>query len=126
MTGTVHGATSPSGRTVVLTPIGEQDVATVPVLRDALDRALTGRVRVVVVDLQHVPFLDATTAGALLAAHARCRTSVRDLVVVNVLPGPARTLRLLDPGRQLPMVTQERVLGPAWGEAGARPPPSHR
>jgi anti-anti-sigma factor len=61
----------PAGReTLVVTVHGEIDVATAPVLREALERALDARQHVVV-DLDNATFMDATTLDLLVQAGHR-------------------------------------------------------
>lgn len=111
---------SPSGRTLVLAPQGEQGRETLPALQEALGLALHGTSRAVVVDLQHVPALDRHAALLLVAAHRQLAQQARDLLVVNVLPAPAHRLALVDADHELLVVRVERVFGPAWDEPGAR------
>lgn len=113
---------SPSGRTAVVQPTGDLDLSTLPSLEDALDGAYRSVARTLVVDLQHVAFVEWTTVGALLRVHRDLGRAGRTLVVVNVGPGVVRTLRLLDRRRELRVVPLERLLTPAWLEEGALSP----
>ncbi len=62
---------APDAHTVVVTPTGVADPLTVPILRQALAQATgTGRSHVVV-DLDRLSFLDASTLGALVVARRR-------------------------------------------------------
>ncbi len=85
------------GRAIV-TACGEVDVATAPVLRQALMKASGAPDRDsgnhhVVVDLSGVTFLDACGLGVLLAAALRARRAGTDLILRN----PSRlTVRLLE------------------------------
>jgi len=94
----------PAPDTVMLTPVGEADIFTAPSLRRALREAIdVGRPRLVV-DLDRLTFLDASTLGALVAAqrriattggtlHLRCNSQPgRRLLTITGLDG------LLDPG----------------------------
>lgn len=114
---------SPSGRTVVVAPAGEQDVSTVPDLHDALQGASGSGARAVVVDLQAVSFVEARTVGELVRAHRELAAAGRDLLVINVAPRVVHALRLLDRARELRVVPLERLLTPAWLEDGALSPP---
>ena len=61
----------PDPSTLVVTPIGEADVCTVAPLRHALNEVTeTGGSRVLV-DLDHLAFLDASTLGVLVEARER-------------------------------------------------------
>lgn len=61
----------PDGDTLVVAPVGEADVCTVPVLRQVLSEATgAGRPRVIV-DLDQLTFMDASTLGALVDARLR-------------------------------------------------------
>ena len=110
---------SPSGRTVVVQPTGDLDLSTLAALEEALDGAYGSVARTLVVDLQHVAFVEWTTVGALLRVHRDLDRAGRTLVVVNVGPDVVRTLRLLDRRRELRVVPLERLLTPAWLEDGA-------
>jgi anti-anti-sigma factor len=79
----------------VLRAVGEIDLLTVEQLRAALDQALAGARRTVVVDLRGVSFMDCAGIGLLVETHNRAR--LRDLRL-RILAGPAvaRTVALLD------------------------------
>jgi anti-sigma B factor antagonist len=83
------------GRGAVLRVAGEIDLLTVAQLRAALDQALAGRRRALVVDVREVSFV--ACAGIGLLVDARCRARRRG-VQLQVLPSPAvaRTSALLD------------------------------
>lgn len=81
---------SPRGRVAVVTPFGELDIATGPALVAALEVA--AHVRVVVVDLQDVTFMDCSTVRLLLRADALGPGRV---VVINPDRSVRRLLRLL-------------------------------
>jgi anti-anti-sigma factor len=76
--------TSTVGDHCVLGLSGEIDLATVPLLHNALNRALNGRTGPgsVVVDLDGVYACDDTALGVLLGAAGRARESGGDLRVV--------------------------------------------
>jgi len=84
-----------SGGTAVLRVAGEIDLLTVEQLRAALDQALAGTRRSVVVDVQGVSFVDCAGIGLLVDAQWRAR---RRGVRLRILPGRAvaRTAALLD------------------------------
>jgi membrane protein len=98
-----------------VTVAGEVDIATVPELRDRL-ATLTSR-RAVVIDLNHVTFIDAAGLGALAAAAGRAlgcggslrvvcsQRHVRRLLAITGLDRQIPVARTLDdalPGRQAP------------------------
>jgi anti-sigma B factor antagonist len=79
------GVSSPDPDTLVLAPVGEADRFTIPVLRQALDDAAAQGPARVIVDLDQLTFLDASSLGVLVDArrqlsaaggtlHVRCRT----------------------------------------------------
>jgi anti-sigma B factor antagonist len=62
---------SPDADTVVVTPAGEADLYTVPSLRHALRQAIAMGRSQVLVDLDHLTFMDASTLGVLVDARRR-------------------------------------------------------
>ncbi len=76
----------------MLTLRGELDLATVPVLEDALQRAERTH-DLVVVDLRDLTFLDSTGLHVLISAEQRARRSSSRLVIVQ---GPPQVRRLLE------------------------------
>jgi anti-sigma B factor antagonist len=58
------------GDVLVLSLAGELDLATAPVLRDALRRAVERSPKRLVVDLAEVTFVDSTVLGALVEARS--------------------------------------------------------
>jgi anti-sigma B factor antagonist len=69
---------------------GELDVATVPQLEDALDRAPV-QARVVVLDLRELVFLDSAGVHAIVNASIRARQAGRRMVLLR---GPANVDRM--------------------------------
>jgi anti-sigma B factor antagonist len=61
----------PDQDTVVMTPTGEADIYGEADLRRALARAIKHGKRRIVVDLDHLTFMDASTLRALVDAHLR-------------------------------------------------------
>lgn len=62
----------PDPGTVVVTPTGEADLCTAPLLRRAVDQALESRrPRLVVVELDELTFLDASTLGVVVDVRRR-------------------------------------------------------
>lgn len=66
----------------VLSPRGQVDAATAPVLRSALESAAAGAGARVLVDLGGVSFLDSTGLGVLVGGLRRCRVAGGALRVV--------------------------------------------
>lgn len=93
--GRVMTWTSPSGRTTVVTPSGELDLATAPRLREQLLSALDGAsVRLVMVDMAGVTFIDSIGIGAVVVGARIARARDRKLVVINPTDQLARVMRL--------------------------------
>jgi anti-sigma B factor antagonist len=80
---------------VLLTPVGEIDMAGIAPLDRALDAVLDrpGTVEILV-DLAEVPFLDSTGVGSLLRGAAEAVGRGATLRVVNPRPVVARVLRI--------------------------------
>jgi anti-anti-sigma factor len=82
-----------TGRVHRLTPVGELDIATVPVLKEAFEAAFgDGDAELIVVDLTRLEFIDSTGVRLLLEMNAACE-HVDRLRVVN---GSAAVVRVLD------------------------------
>jgi anti-anti-sigma factor len=76
-----------------LTPVGELDIATVPILKDAFHAVLSDEeTEMIVVDLRELSFMDSTGIHLLLQMHDACNGADR-LRVVN---GSRAVERLLD------------------------------
>ena len=85
--------------TTVVTTRGEVDVATAPVLREALVKAQPRHEprrwdRPLVVDLSGVTFLDASALGVLAAAATRARRVGGDIVLRDPTPMALRLLEI--------------------------------
>ena len=65
----------------VLWLAGEHDIATAPLVLEALAEATSADHAGVVVDLSGVKFIDASTIGILMAARSRLLSQSRDLTV---------------------------------------------
>jgi anti-sigma B factor antagonist len=82
---TLSATTSSVGDAVVVAFAGDIDLSTVPVLQDALRRALAFHPgRHVVVDLDGVAVLDDVGLGVILGAAGSARRNGSDLSVVTV------------------------------------------
>lgn len=75
-----------------LRPVGEVDIASVPVLQEALGRQLDAGLKRLVMDLQALTYLDSTGLGCITAARRRAREAGGDLILICT---NARILRLL-------------------------------
>lgn len=81
---------------------GELDVATAPALRALLDTA-SEHARRVVVDMEHVGFIDSTGISVLLAAARRAKDANGEFVVRNPTPVARRVFEILALDGQLPI-----------------------
>jgi anti-sigma B factor antagonist len=63
----------PDAGTTTVALLGEVDVLTVDQVRVALEQALSGRPREIVVDLSELAFIDSTGLGALIFGFQRAR-----------------------------------------------------
>ena len=79
---------------LVLTVVGEVDIATIGELHRALERALRSAAPRIVVDLSGVAFMDASGAALLLRYDALARAFGHSLVVVRGTPCVQRLLEL--------------------------------
>ena len=76
----------------MLAVTGEIDIATAPLLRDRLDKAIEGERSLMIVDLSSVTFLDSTGPGVLIGASKRIYEAGGSMNLVVVEP---RILKLL-------------------------------
>lgn len=79
-TGRADGSVDPGS--VVLTVLGDLDMAGAPTLRQAVVAEVTGGTRLVVLDLTAVDFLDSAGLGVVVGGLRRLRAHDGDLVVV--------------------------------------------
>ena len=87
--------TSPTGRTVVVSPRGELDLATVVPLRRALTAAVEAPdLRLLVVDLAEVTFVDSTALGAFAGAARRAGARGTQVVLTHAHGIVARAVAL--------------------------------
>jgi anti-anti-sigma factor len=97
-----------------LTPIGELDLATAPLLESAFDAVLwDDDTEMIVVDLTELSFMDSTGVHLLLRMRAACEDADR-LRVINGSPAVQRVLDVSGVRAQLPIISSEYPL--------ARPP----
>lgn len=81
------------GDQVLLSVHGEVDMATAPDLEAALERALRGPARQVVVDLRGVGFMDSTGLATLVRQERLARDASRRLIIVK---GPPQVDQLFE------------------------------
>jgi anti-sigma B factor antagonist len=81
------------GDRAVLALDGELDMASAPLLADALDGAELAPDTMIVLDLQSLQFIDSTGLRAILSLRERCRESGRQFAVTR---GSPQVQRLLD------------------------------
>jgi anti-sigma B factor antagonist len=99
--------TEREGRICRLTPIGELDIATAPVLQDAFDAVFVdGGPEIIVVDLSELTFMDSTGLHLLVRLHARCEPADR-LRIINGSPTAVRVLDISGLRPVLPIITSD-------------------
>jgi anti-anti-sigma factor len=100
---------------LVVAPAGEIDIATAPLVREALEDA--GReASVVVMDFRQVDFMDTSGLQLLIQERRHAEESGRGFAVVR---GPSRVQRLLDIAGLTPMLTLVDTPEEALGGAGS-------
>jgi anti-sigma B factor antagonist len=77
---------------VVLNLHGELDMATAPLLQEAIDNVELDAAAMVVLDLQQLQFIDSTGLRILLLAHDRAHQRAQEFAVT---PGSQQVQRLL-------------------------------
>jgi anti-sigma B factor antagonist len=105
--------TGGSGDETTIVLRGELDMRAAPALRDALKRAIGGRVPRVIVDLTDATFLDSTAIGALLVASQQIRDSGGRLRLICANKNVLRTVEIAGLGRHI-------LVAPTVGEASQR------
>ena len=87
--------------TVIVTPAGELDLATVGPVTDSIDDALDahGQVDHIVFDLTDVSFIDSSGAKAIILAARRMRSVGGQVSVCNAPPPVHRVLELIGVGQ---------------------------
>ncbi len=91
----------PRTRTAIITVVGEVDLTTAPVLREALAQCF-GERRRIVVDARQVTFLDMVGAGLLVSAAQRAVARDTGFVVI-ANPRVRHVLALVDAEREVPL-----------------------
>jgi anti-sigma B factor antagonist len=92
--------------TVAITVVGEVDSSSAPTLRAAVENALTGSVRELVVDLDGVTFLDSAGLCVLAATH---RTTSESGIRLRVLASGRAVIRPLQITGLWELLAVERV-----------------
>jgi anti-sigma B factor antagonist len=88
-----------------LTPVGELDIATVPILERAFETVFEdGGAEMIVVDLMELGFMDSTGLALLLRMNAVCE-DVDRLRVVNGSPAVVRILDISGLRDSLPIIS---------------------
>jgi anti-sigma B factor antagonist len=91
-----------------LTPIGELDLATAPLLESAFDAVLRGdRATMIVMDLRELSFMDSTGIHLLIRMHRAC-ANVDRLRVINGSRAVERMLDLAGVRAHLPIISSDR------------------
>jgi anti-sigma B factor antagonist len=95
-----------------LTPIGELDLVTAPLLESAFDAVFRDDgVEMIVVDLTELSFMDSTGIHLLLRMNAACEDANR-LRVINGSRAVERVLDLTGVRAHLPIISSEHALAP--------------
>lgn len=71
-----------TGTTLRIVVSGEVDLATVPLLRDEIEQAAGRDLDIIVLDFQHVTFMDSSGLHAILEAHEQLNGRLR------IMPSP--------------------------------------
>jgi anti-sigma B factor antagonist len=91
-----------------LTPIGELDLATAPLLESAFDAVFSDDdAEMIVVDLRELSFMDSTGIHLLIRMQAAC-ADVDRLRVINGSGAVERMLDLTGVRAQLPIISSDR------------------
>jgi anti-sigma B factor antagonist len=103
------GAVVRKGETTLVRLAGELDMATMPLVREALERECERRPRRLTLDLAAVEFLDSSAMNLLVAVHRRLRAEGSDLVLANPSEVVAYTMRIAQLHRSLTITHESRV-----------------
>lgn len=94
------------GDKVLLCVHGEVDMATAPDLEIALERALRGPARQLVVDLRGVGFMDSTGLALLVRQDRLARAASRELIIVKGPPQVDQVFELTGVSEHLTFVCE--------------------
>jgi anti-sigma B factor antagonist len=90
-----------------LTPTGELDIATVPILERALDAAYEDEDQpMILVDLTELSFIDSAGIHLLLRINAACKAAER-LRIINGSPAVVQVLDISGVRDRLPIISSE-------------------
>ena len=93
-----------AGRVHRLTPTGELDIATTPILERAFDAVYhDDDAAMIILDLTQLSFMDSTGIGALLRMNEACEAADR-LRIVNGSPAVVRVLDITGVRESLPII----------------------
>ena len=112
----------PDRASVRVRPVGELDLATVPIVDAQLSELVAAGFTSLVLDLRELRFLDSTGLRLLLSWEARSRA---EGVALTVIPGPAPIRRVIDVAGVAHLLSFSRLSQAGGGESampGARGP----
>ena len=89
-----------------LTPTGELDIATTPILERAFEAVYEGDAAMIIVDLTQLSFIDSAGIRALLQMNEACEADDR-LRVVNGSPAVVRVLDISGVRHHLPIISSD-------------------
>jgi anti-sigma B factor antagonist len=105
-----------------LTPVGELDIATAPVLRAAFDSVFSDAgVMMIVVDLTELSFIDSTGVRVLMEMNEACEQADR-LRVINDSPPVTRVLEIAGLRDYLPVIGADSDPLAPLPRSASRPP----
>lgn len=120
MTSAFNAEISTGDAFVVVTLIGELDLAEVPALRKTLDRVTATGPQLVVADAAALEFIDSSGIGVLVGAHNVQESRGGVLVIANLSEATGRPLRLTEVDSAVPVHWAGKVLCP-WADEDATP-----
>lgn len=89
---------------VVVALRGELDLASAPLLQHTIESAETDGVRLVVLDMEDLEFIDSTGLRIVLAAHTRAQERGQELALTRIGPQVKRLLTITRVGEHLRIV----------------------
>ena len=96
----------PSSETCVVRLLGELDLASSNVLQEHLMRILESNIRMLVIDLDGLEFIDSTGLYALLRVTQRARRDRDQLRIIEPSGQVRRLLRLTELDAALPLISR--------------------
>lgn len=82
------------GSVSILELYGDLDVNSAPTLQEALQQLMDDGKRLVVLDLEAVPFMDSSGLGVLVAAHRRLTAAGGRIALANAVPALRKVFKL--------------------------------